>query len=155
MKLFCQGAITLALAATFAPALAGQQQERASIPDKYRWDLSQIYPSDEAWRAAKDKLAAEIPAIAPFKGTLGSSPQKLADALELGSRIAKEFSRLYSYASMTSDQDTRVSTYRGMQQEMTQVGATPGADTAFIEPEILKIDRATIDRFIAAEPRLQ
>ena len=85
------------------------------------------------------------------KGTLGSSPQKLADALELGSRIAKEFSRLYSYASMTSDQDTRVSAYRGMQQEMTQVGATLGADTAFIEPEILKIDRATIDRFIAAE----
>ena len=56
---------------------------------------------------------------------------------------------------MLSDQDTRVSKYQGMQQEMVQVGAQLGAEAAFIEPEILKIDRATIDRFVAQEPRLK
>jgi oligoendopeptidase F len=132
-----------------------QQQERAQVPDRYKWDLSQIYPSDQAWRAAKDALVAELPKLAAYKGTLGSSPQKLAEALELGSRLSKEFSRIYVYASMTSDQDTRVSTYQGMQQEMTQVGARFGAEVAFVEPEILKVDRATIDRFVAAEPRLK
>ena len=30
-----------------------------------------------------------------------------------------------------------------------------GAEAAFIEPEILKIDRATIERFVGAEPRLK
>ena len=43
---------------------------------------------------------------------------------------------------MLSDQDTRVSKYQGMQQEMIQVGAQLGAEAAFIEPEILKIDKA-------------
>ena len=38
---------------------------------------------------------------------------------------------------------------------MAQVGATFGAEAAFVEPEILKIDRATVDRFVAAEPRLK
>jgi oligoendopeptidase F len=147
-------AISLGLAAT-AGALTPQQQERSAIADRYKWDLSQIYATDQAWRAAKDKLVAELPAIRPFKGTLGSSPQKLADALELGSRLAKEFTRLYVYASMMSDVDTRVSSYQGMQQEMAQIGATFGAETSFIEPEILKIDGAKVESFIAGEPRLK
>lgn len=132
-----------------------QQQERSQIADKYKWDLTQIYPTDQAWRAAKDALLAELPKVAAFKGTLGSTPQKLADALELGSRLSKDFSRIYVYASMMSDQDTRASTYQGMQQEMTQVGATFGAELAFVEPEILKIDRTKVDRFVASEPRLK
>ncbi|MEN3339702.1 MAG: oligoendopeptidase [Acidobacteriota bacterium] len=148
--------MALSLIAGLAPAgLVAQQQERATIPEKYRWNLSEIYPDDQAWRAAKDKLVAEIPSVKPFRGTLESSPQKLADALALGSRISKEFARLAVYAGMMSDQDTRVSTYQGMQQEISQIGANFGAETAFIEPEILKIDPATIDKFIAAEPRLK
>ena len=147
------------IAAFFALAApvfsAAQQRERNSVPDRYKWDLSQIYPSDQAWRAAKDKLAGELPAIRAFKGTLGSSPQKLADGLELVSRLSKEFSRLYVYASMNSDQDTRVSQYQGMQQEMAQLGATLGAEGSFMEPEILKIDPAKIESAISSEPRLK
>jgi oligoendopeptidase F len=151
-------ALTIAFALGLAPTVlvrATQQQDRSAIPDRYKWNLAEIYPSDQAWRAAKDKLVAELPAIRPFKGTLVSSPQKLADALELSSRLAKDFTRLYVYASMTSDQDTRVSMYQGMQQEMAQIGATFGAETSFIEPEILKIDPAKIEAFIASEPRLK
>ena len=145
---------TALLAGMATLTAAPQQQERSKIPDKYKWNLSEIYPTDQAWRAAKDKLVAEIPSMHAFQGTLGSSAAKLADALELGSRLSKDFSRLYVYASMTSDQDTRVSTYQGMQQEMTQVGANLSAESSFIEPEILKIERATIDRFVSSEPRL-
>jgi len=147
-------ALTLGLAPT-VPARATQQQERGAIPDRYKWNLAEIYPSDQAWRTAKDKLVSELPAIRAFKGTLGSSPQKLADVLELSSRLAKDFTRLYVYASMTSDQDTRVSAYQGMQQEMAQIGATFGAETSYIEPEILKVDPAKIETFISSEPRLK
>ena len=64
-----------------------------------------------------------------FKGTLASSPAKLADALELGGDL-EDLSRTYVYASMMSDEDTRVSNYQGMQQEMVQLGADLGAETA-------------------------
>ena len=147
----------LVCALVFSAVVAGtaQQQERSAVPDKYKWDLSQIYSTDRAWRAAKDKIAEEVPSVRAFKGSLASSPQKLADALELTTRLAKEFARLYVYASMMSDQDTRASTYQGMQQEMAQLGATFGAETSYVEPEILKADAATIDGFIAKEPRLK
>ena len=117
----------IALAIASCAALSAQDRDRGKIPDRYKWNLAEIYPSDEAWRAAKEKLVSEIPKIREFKGKLASSTATLADALELVTRLKKEFSRLYVYASMMSDQDTRVSSYQGMQQEMTQIGCEASA----------------------------
>jgi oligoendopeptidase F len=135
------------------PATA-QQRERSAIPDKYKWDLTPLFSSDDAWRTAKEKVAAGIPNLGEYKGTLGSSPQRLADALDAANALSKEFMRVYVYANMKSDEDTRESKYQALVQEMQQLGAKFSAETAYLEPEILKIDRATIDKYIAVEPRL-
>jgi oligoendopeptidase F len=143
----------LALACTLA--VFAQERDRSTVPDTYKWDLTHIYSSDEAWRKAKDAIVADVPKLRDYKGKLSASGQSLAGALELLSRITKEFNRAYVYSSMTSDTDTRVSKYQGMQQEMVQLGAQLAADAAYIEPEILKIDRAALERTIAGEPRLK
>jgi oligoendopeptidase F len=152
-RLVTPALVTLAIAC--AAGLTAQERDRSKFSDRYKWNLSEIFPSDEAWRAAKEKLSGEIPKIREFQGTLASGAARLADALELVTRLNKNFSRVYVYASMKSDEDTRVSTYQAMQQEMIQIGSKLNAEAAFIEPEILKIDRSTIDKFIAAEPRLR
>ena len=141
----CGGALT---------AVSAQERDRSKVVDKYKWDLTHIYASDEAWQQAKEKVAAEVPRLRAFKGKLETSAATLAEALELASHLSKEFSRAYVYASMSSDTDTRVAKYQGMQQEMVQMGSTIAAEAAFIEPEILRAPRATIDRFLAEEPRL-
>ena len=133
---------------------AAQERDRSKIPDEYKWDLTELYASDREWRAQKEKLAAELPELRKFQGALSRSPSRLADALEMDSRFEKELSRLFSYAFMISDQDTRVSGYQAMRQEMIQLGSVMGTESAFIEPEILAIDSATIQRFLAEEPRL-
>ena len=130
-------------------------RDRSKVPKQYKWDLTALYPTDQAWRSAKEKLSAELPKLKDYQGTLASSAQRLADALEAASRLEKELGRLSAYAGLESDQDTRASTYQGMQQEAAQLGSTFGADCAFIEPEILKMDNATLLRFIAQEPRLR
>jgi oligoendopeptidase F len=142
-----------AIVGTCVVAIA-QERDRSKVDDKYKWDLTHIYPTDDAWRKAKDALIADVPKLREFKGKLGSSAATLADALELGSRLSKEFSRAYVYASMMSDTDTRVSKYQGLQQEMVQLGAAVAADAAFVEPEILKLPRETLDRFLKTETRL-
>jgi oligoendopeptidase F len=144
--------IPMATAITFG---AQAQQNRDQIPDEYTWDLAAIYPSDAAWRAAKDTLAAEIPKVAQFAGMLSQSAARLADALDLVTELNKALARTFVYASMKSDQDTRVAGYQGMQQEMIQLATSFGAAAAFVEPEILKIDPAAITRFVASEPRLK
>lgn len=61
---------------------AGQERDRSQVPDQYKWNLADLYPNDAAWRAAKEKIAADITPLAQFRGKLGSSPAALADALD-------------------------------------------------------------------------
>lgn len=144
--------------------LAAQERNRGKIADKYKWNLADLYASDAAWRDAKNRIAASgqgnpdpvsIPAVAKYKGTLGASPRQLLGCLELVATLNKELSRLYAYASMSLDQDTRVQTYLGMQQEMVQLSAAFGAQASFIEPEILKMDPARVREFIQQEKKLE
>lgn len=143
------------LAAAAGTILLAQERTRETTPDAYKWNLTDLYPSDEAWKAAKDALAAELPAAQKFKGTLAQSAQQLAAALELQSAQEKTLSRLAVYAHVSADQDTRVAQYQGMQQQITQLGASFGAAWAYVEPELLELDPATVDRYIASTPALK
>ena len=131
------------------------ERDRAKVAAAYTWNLADVYASEAAWRTRKEAVTAEIARLGEFRGALGSSPKVLADALEYASRLDKELSRLYVYASMLSDEDTRLSGPQGMQQEMQQIYARFGAEGSYIEPEVLKVGAATVETFIAAEPRLQ
>ncbi|MBN1909141.1 MAG: oligoendopeptidase F [Pirellulales bacterium] len=136
-------------------AVLGQARERAEAPVEQTWNLADIYPSDEAWAKAKDELAGQFDKILAFKGKVLESPQKLLECMELNSRIAKEAARLYCYASMKSDEDTRVSKYQGMTQQMRQLLTDYGTKASFLGPEIAASDEATIDAMIAKEPGLK
>src|SRR5215216_1951908 len=136
-------------------ASLGQERTRARVPEKFTWNLADVYPTQAAWRAAKDRITADLPRLREYEGRLGSSPQTLADALELMSRLDKELSRLAVYASMLADQDTRVAEAQGMQQEMQQTYSRFAAQASYIEPELLNTGAATVEGFLAGEPRLK
>ena len=134
--------------------MTGQDRDRAKVDEKYTWNLAEIYPSTAAWRVAKDAIKGEVPRVGAFAGRLGSSARTLAEALETRSRLDKELARLYVYASMRSDEDTRESGPQGMQQEMQQLHADFSAAASYVQPELLRVGGAAIEAFIAAEPRL-
>ncbi len=130
------------------------ERDRSKIPDRYKWDLTDIYPNDEAWLAAKQRLVAEIPSVAAFRGKVAESPQSLLACLDLTSRLDKELNRLYCYAGLQSDLDTRNASAMAMKQEMSAIEADFAAAVSFIEPEILTMSKETIDAFIEREPGL-
>jgi len=134
--------------------LAPQERERAKIADTYKWNLADVYPDAAEWRTRKEAIAAELPALRAFEGRLGSSPGTLADALELMTRLDKELSRLYVYASMVADEDSRLAEPQGMQQEMQNLYAAFGAQAAFVEPELLRVGTTTLEQFLESESRL-
>jgi oligoendopeptidase F len=145
----------LAVAALLTLHLAAQERERATIPDQYKWNLADIYPNQDRWRSAKDALSKNVTQVGAFRGKLESSAATLADALDRMYALDKELSRLYVYASMLADQDIRDATHEGMRQEMIQLAAAFGAESAYIEPEILQFKPGTIERFVQSEPRLK
>ena len=134
--------------------LIEEEPGRATVPEKYTWNLADLYPNVAAWRADKARVTTELPQVRACAGRLGSSPQTLADALETMTRLDRELARLYVYASMLSDEDTRQSEPQGMHQEMQQLHAEFSAQASYIGPEILRVGGAAIEAFIDVEPRL-
>src|SRR6476619_8029404 len=138
-----------------ATLTGGQDRERSVIAEEYKWNLADIYPDVAAWRAAKETIVREFPALRAYQGRLGSSAEALADALDEMFRIDKEIARLSVYAGMLADQDTREAGPQGMQQELQQLAADFKAQTSYTDPELLRIGLPTLERFIDSEPRLR
>ncbi|MHC4584368.1 MAG: oligoendopeptidase F [Planctomycetota bacterium] len=125
-----------------------QTRERAEISDKYKWNLEDLYSSDEAWNQAKQELVAQFDEVSGYKGKLANSASELLACLKFSSSVSKDFGRLYSYANMKSDEDVGNSKYLAMKQEIQQLSTDYSSKAAFIRPEIAEMDKDKIDEFI-------
>src|SRR5689334_10828511 len=103
----------LALLATAIPALAiaADAPAPASEDSKnpaYMWELNDLYSTPEAWKAAHDKLVAEVATLAKLKGSLGKSAASMLSGLSAISHAREEADRLNVYASLKGDEDVRI-----------------------------------------------
>jgi len=144
-----------ALLVFFASQVLSQTRGRSEVPVKDRWKLEDLYPSDEAWNKAKEKLVAQFDEVLEYKGRLAESASELLTCLDFNSRLSREFGRLHSYAAMKADEDTRNSKYLAMRQETEQLATDYSSKASYIEPEIAKMDKSKIDELIAQEPGLK
>jgi len=128
--------------------------ERAAVAAELRWDLGELCADDDAWRGAKAALVAAIPGVDRFRGSLGESAGALRAALDAIFGLQRDFGRLFSYASMRADEDTRVGATLAMRQELQQVASDFAARVAWLEPEILELERSSVEAFLGAEPGL-
>jgi len=131
------------------------QNERDQIDDIHKWNLTDIYPSDEAWNTAKEALVIEMEKIDVFKGTLTQSAQQLQQALEFNTNISKEANKLSLYAGLNADLDTRDMKYLGLKQEFQQIRSDFAARTSYVRPEILSVEWPVIKGFLEEEPGLK
>lgn len=145
--------IVLLCAAT--AEVQSQTRARAEVALEDTWNLADLYTDTGHWQTAKTSLIASMAAVSQYRGRLGRSAADLLACLEERSKIVREFSRLSTYASLLSDQDTRDSHALAMKQEMDQLGVDLSSRFAFIEPEIAACSAAKIDQFIRKEKGLQ
>lgn len=131
-----------------------KSSNRDSIEEKHKWDLSPIYSSIEEWTSARDEVKTQIDSISQFRKKVMESPKHLADTLDFISGLQQKLRKLSCYASLSSDEDTRISTFQGMKQEVGQIYSDFSAAASFIEPEILEADSDSILDFISREERL-
>jgi oligoendopeptidase F len=128
--------------------------ERKDIPEKYKWKLGDLFPSEAAWTKAKDDLTARLPELGKHKGKLGKSAGELLAALQAMFDFDLGLSRLSVYASSLSDQDVRAARPREMKQAAEDLGTQFAAATSWIRPEIVALDPARVHKFVAGEPKL-
>ncbi|MHC4692548.1 MAG: oligoendopeptidase F [Planctomycetota bacterium] len=139
----------------FQTEVLSRTRERSEVPVKDTWNLQDIYASDEKWSEDKLKISSQFDQVLKYKGKLATSASQLFSCLEFNSRLVKELSRLHSYAAMKSDEDTRDSKYLAMRQEIEQLITDYSSKASFIEPEIAKMEKSTIDKFIRKKSGLR
>src|SRR5690606_5908812 len=98
------GAVTaVALTATAAAQSPGADSTPGatpSEPERYLWDLTDLYASAAAWDSAFAAVQSRVAALERHRGTLGDGAAALAAALRDISDVRKAVARLYVYASL-------------------------------------------------------
>jgi oligoendopeptidase F len=135
-------------------AIPAHAVERSAVETRFKWDLSALYPSEEAWTKAKADLTTRVGTMAAYQGHLGESAAKFYEALAARMDLDRDLSRLATYASQLADEDTRNSHHDEMQQAAGQLGVQFGSAVSYMRPEILAMGGAKVRAFIASEPRL-
>jgi oligoendopeptidase F len=142
---------------TFSPAeapAAPPLRERAEIPDRFKWDLSHIYPDWNAWQRAYDELDRKIGECAAFQGTLAQGAERLLAAYKLRDEIGQLEYKVWYYASLAYDQDQRDNQLNAKRQQVQILFAKGAQAFSWFDPELLRIPLATVQQWLNQLPEL-
>jgi len=144
----------LSTAMAMARAQEKRVPERSEIEKHYLWATETIYPDVAAWEqdfAAVEKL---IDQLATLQGTLKSGPEALLKVLKLRDDTGARLEKVWVYASLLADQDTRESGPQGMKNRMQGLGVRFGQATAWLEPELTALDWETLEKWMSQNSEL-
>ncbi|MBC6976741.1 oligoendopeptidase F [Streptococcus cristatus] len=130
-------------------------KQRNEIEEKYTWDLRTIFPTDEAFEAELAQVSEEVKKAASLAGHLLDSADSLLTTTEVQLDLMRRIEKLYSYAHMKNDQDTRVAKYQEYQAKGITLYSEFGQSFAFYEPEFMAITEEQYQAFLAEQPGLQ
>ena len=134
--------------------LTASLAEVQRVDEGVRWNLGDLYPTREAFLAARATVQAALPRLDEGRGKLGSSPAVLKASLDAIFSLAKELGRLGAYSHMASDEDTRVAGPLADSQEVQQLATEFSSRSAWLAPEVLALPDGAVARYLAAEPGL-
>lgn len=159
IRTFKLAASALALA-TAVPALlvaapAQALQAESAEPAPVVWDLTHLYASPEAWRTAYDDLQPQIDALADLEARFSESAEGMAEAQERMNDVGKEAVRLFVYATLLADEDTRITDNQAIRALGSQMFSRFGRATSWTGPATLALGEETVEAWISAEPRLE
>ncbi|WP_286828405.1 MULTISPECIES: oligoendopeptidase F [Kordiimonas] len=119
------------------------------------WDLTDLYASPATWEAERQQVLADMKELDAYRGRLGESAATLLEAADKISALQKSALRLLVYATLSADEDLRVSETQERRTLAQSLFAELSQATSFIAPELLEVGPEKVESFIAAEPGLE
>ncbi len=142
------GCASGAQAESSLPAAAGVYENRSDIPEQYKWQLTDIYETNDAWESDVALLENMlIPQMERYKGMLDSRENVLA-CLDASEQTAITLENVYVYAYLSKDlnmADASAQAVYGKAQSIYQNVLEAGA---YVNPELLSKDEAALKGYI-------
>ena len=129
--------------------------QRNEINEKDTWDLSTIFETDQKWEEELALLTEDTKEAASLEGHLLDSAESLLNITERYLDLSRRLEKLYVYAHMKNDQDTRVAKYQEYYAKAMTLYSQLDQVFSFYEPEFMAISEEQYQNFLAEEPKLQ
>ena len=129
--------------------------QRNEINEKDTWDLSTIFETDQKWEEELALLTEDTKESASLEGHLLDSAESLLNITERYLDLSRRLEKLYVYAHMKNDQDTRVAKYQEYYAKAMTLYSQLDQVFSFYEPEFMAITEDQYQNFLAEEPKLQ
>ena len=128
--------------------------ERSDIDAAYKWDLQDIYASDEAWEAAFEAVSERVEELAAYEGRVTDDAAALLELLELREDVFRDLQQVMTYARLRSAEDTRAQEYQAMSARASALGSEASSAISYLEPELQSLTEADVAAFVDDEPTL-
>lgn len=123
-------------------------KDRKDIAPRYRWDLTIIYPSNDAWEADYTTIRDGLEKLKGYAGTLHTSARTLADFLKQYAQLSARLDKVSVYASLFKDIDLRNSDGLHLYEKAHGLWTRFSEATAFMNPEIISLPDAFMKSFL-------
>lgn len=129
--------------------------QRKEVPVELTWDLELIFANSGEFDTAVTELEQQATTFLTYQGQVGQSAQTLLTALEAWLDLDRALEKIYVYASMKNDQDTKNAEYQALFTRVQKLVAEVSAKIAWFEPELLALSEETVATYLQVEPKLQ
>ncbi|WP_326717478.1 oligoendopeptidase F [Vagococcus jeotgali] len=132
-----------------------QLPNRSELNEATTWDLTLIFPSDEAFDEAFNQLSDELTHAASYQGTLNRGSKEFLEAIEYILSIYRQTEKLYVYSHLKNDQDTGNTTYQALYARASALAAKSSEAISWFDPEVLTLSNDTIKAYFEEEKGLE
>lgn len=127
---------------------------RENIEEKYKWNLKDIYETEELWEKDFNYIKEKIADYKNFDGKIGETSDSLLELLNFDNKISIKYERLHLYSFLAKDLDLANTKYQSMSGRLQDLGTKLGNATAFIRPELINIGREKIYQYLSEKDEL-
>ena len=138
---------------SFVIIISGDIVERKDIDKKYKWDLSQIYVSDDAYKTDILKVNDLLSCFSKYKDVI-LDENNIYELIKLYMDTSRIIEKLSVYTSLLTDMDTSNNKNQELKEEISNLHSRFINETYFIDTKILKLEYSEIEEFYKLNNKL-
>ncbi len=129
-------------------------KERREVPKEFQWNLERIFKTDEEFQKEIEAVRKQIDEFAKLEGHTTENAEMFYQSITAGNEIERRLNKLYTYASMKSDEDVANTENQAKKEQVVNLYNYASSKMYFQTPELLNTEKEVIESFYQAEPKL-
>lgn len=129
-------------------------KERREVPKEFQWNLERIFKTDEEFQKEIKAVRKQIDEFAKLEGHTTENAKTFYRSITAGNEIERRLNKLYTYASMKSDEDVANTENQAKKEQVVNLYNYASSKMYFQTPELLNTEKEVIESFYQEEPKL-